>query len=81
MISTYVPTFPSKANVGLPDGSTRELDNTGFHSILVGGDQLTVARARGGAALRASHSMAVHRLDGITPVVEDWHARMTLMKV
>ena len=77
----YVPTLPSEGSVTLPDGSTRTYDNTTFHKLLFGGDQLTVARARGAAELRSLHAKAVHRLEGVAPVVEDWHARMTLLKV
>ena len=32
-------------------------------------------------ALRDKHDRAIDRLEGIIPVVEDWHARMTLLKV
>ena len=31
--------------------------------------------------VRMSQDKAKDRLEGIVPVVEDWHARMTLMKV
>lgn len=77
----YVPTVPAEGSVTLPDGSTRTYDDTKFHKLLFGGDQLTVARARGAAELRSLNAKCVHRLEGLTPVVEDWHARMTLMKV
>ena len=77
----YVPNHASEGNIVLPDGHTRNVDNTWFHKLLVGGDQLTVARVRGATALRSAHSKSIHRLAGVTPVVEDWHARMTLMKV
>ena len=82
----YVPTLPSEGSVTLPDGSSRMYDNTTFHKLLFGGDQLTVARARGAIELRSLHAKSLHakslhRLEGVTPVVEDWHTRMTLMKV
>lgn len=78
---SYVPTQPSEGSIILPSGHTKAIDNTRFFKILFGGDQLTVARARGTAALRATHDRPVDKLDGIIPVIEDWHARMTLMKV
>ena len=55
----------------------------GSYKILLGGDQLiiTVARVRGAQALRMSQDKAKDRLEGVVPVDEDWHARMTLMKV
>ena len=52
-----------------------------FQGILFGGDQLTVCRSRGAQAAWCSDDIAVERLDGITPVTEDWHARLTLMRV
>ncbi len=56
-------------------------DNTKFFEILFGGDQLTTARACGVKALRLGHETAHDRLDGLFPIVEDWHARVTLLKV
>ena len=76
-----VPTEPAEGLHVLPNGSTVPYDNTQFFKILLGGDQLTVARVRGTQALRASEDKAVDRLEGVIPVVEDWHARMTLMIV
>ena len=65
----------------LPNGSEIEIDNTQFHPILFGGDQLTVARIRGTKVLRDTHDTPSERFEGIVPVVEDWHARMALLKV
>lgn len=78
---SYIPTIPSTEIVTLEDGTTRAVDNSHFFHILMGGDQLTVARARGTAALRVTHDTPTERLSGIVPVIEDWHARLTLMKV
>ena len=77
----YVPNHASERNITLPDGHTRNFDNTWFHKLLVGDDQLIVARVRGATTLRSMHSKSIHRLSGVTPVVDDWHARMILMKV
>lgn len=77
----YVPTAAAEGTYSLPNGEQITFDDTKFHEVLFGGDQLTVARARGAQALRSTHDSAVSRLDGLIPVVEDWHARMTLMKV
>ena len=53
------------------------------HKILFGGDQLTVCRSRGAQAARSNDDRTIHaaRLDGLIPVTEDWHARMTLLRV
>ena len=74
----YMTLVPSECEVLLPNGSSILVDNTQFHSILFGGDQLTVARIRGTKALRDTEENPVHRLEGVTPVIEDWHA---LLKV
>ena len=47
----------------------------------MGGDQLTVARVRGTQALWKAQDRPVNRLEGLIPVVEDWHARMALVRV
>ena len=78
---SLVPTMALQQEISLPNGATIEIDNTQFFPILFGGDQLTVARIRGAQALRDTHDNAVDRLQGVIPVIEDWHARMALMKV
>ena len=75
----YVPTIMSEDTIYLPDQTTRTLENPQFSKVLLGGDQLTAAR--GATTLRLSHQKASYRLEGVVPVVEDWHARMTLLKV
>lgn len=75
----YVPTNRSKGELALPNGHTIPIDNTQFFQTLLGGDQLTVAlRVRETVGLRRRHDKPLDHLDEIVPVVEDWHARMTL---
>ena len=76
-----VPQQPDEAIAVLPNGDMLEFDNTQFSKILLGGDQLTVARARGTRAIRRTESTPANRLQGLIPVIEDWHVRMSLMKV
>ena len=76
-----VPTEPSEGLMTLPNGEIILVNNTAFFNVLFGGDQLTVARIRGAQALRDTHEDPEDRFEGITAVVEDWHSRMTLMKV
>jgi len=52
-----------------------------YYPILFGGDQLTACRARGAQLARFNDDTSEERCDGLLPVVEDWHARMTLMRV
>ena len=76
-----VPKVEAKGQIQLPNGSLVEVDTTQFFPILFGGDQLTIARIRGTQMLRDTQDNRCDRFEGILPVVEDWHSRMTLMKV
>ena len=60
---------------------TLEFNDTNMWKTLFGGDQLTVARARTAAYVRDDHDIASDKLHGLVPVIEDWHARMTFLKV
>ena len=52
-----------------------------IESCLFGGDQLTVARARSAKRHRQDSATSVERLDGLVPVVEDWHTKMCWFEV
>ena len=54
---------------------------TKCHQILLGGDQLTVARARGSQLAMADGCSVSKRMEGLVPVVEDWHTRVVLAEV
>ena len=41
---SLVPTVSADGQLLLPNGSIEDFDDSQFHSILFGGDQLTVAR-------------------------------------
>ena len=77
----YVPTLMKEQSVILPDGEVMKSNTTDMWEILFGGDQLTVARCRGATGIRSSHLTSLTRLEGLIPTVEDWHCRMTLLKV
>jgi len=82
----YVPARDVKQWYDLfQDGHAIEIDEEMFHQILFGGDQLTVARARGSVAIRSDHHSNIcssrDRLEGLLPVCEDWHAKQCLLKV
>ena len=80
-IMTLVPSLPSESEVELPDGGKVKYDSTKFFKILLGGDQLTIARVHGTQCLFHGSDKAMKCLQGIIPVQEDWHARMNFMKV
>ena len=78
---TLVPTVEMEGKHKLPNGSVLDFDDSRFFSILIGGDQLTVPRICGVQALRDTHAKRPDRFEGLLPDVEDWHSRMTIMKV
>ena len=78
---TFVPTLPKEGEITLHNGSKVTFDDTEFFKLLLGGDQLTAARIRGTQALRVTQDKAADRLQGLIPVVEDWHSRMALVDV
>ena len=63
------------------DGEVTTVNDVTFWPILLGGDQLTAVGARGVQAFRCTHDTSTNRIDGLFPVIEDWHARVTLAKV
>lgn len=77
----YVPSKEINVTLTLPDGNKIERSDYRLTRILLGGDQLTVARIYGAQGMRRSHDHTKEKLSGIIPVVEDWHSRQTLMQV
>lgn len=57
------------------------VDDLDYATILLGGDQLTVARARGSQLIRSNSGTNKDSLVGLLPVVEDWHTKLCLMQV
>ena len=51
------------------------------HCILFGGDQLTVCCSHVAKSAHSHDDKSEEWCEGLIPVVEDWHARMTLVKV
>ena len=81
VLHKYVPTHASEGQLTLPNGSQVPYDGTSFFETLLGGDQLTVTRVSGVQNLRISHETALEQLEGLIPVVEDWHTRVILLEV
>ena len=52
-----------------------------FHPLLFGGDQLTAERSRSCKTSRDNSDTPHESLDGLEPVVEDWHAKQSLYGV
>ena len=68
---TYIPS--SMQTVATPE--------VVFHKKLFGGDQFTAARVRGAQTAKSNGKTALNRLDGVIPVVEDWHTEVLLYEV
>ena len=63
------------------DGEEIQLMLDQFHYILFRADQLTLKRATGSKRERNNESRGKESLEGLVPVVEDWHAKVCLLKV
>ena len=51
------------------------------HRIILGGDQLTVARTRGAQVAMTNAHTPSQKIDGLIPIVQDWHAEVVLIEV
>ena len=60
---------------------TVEVTSARGRPILFGGDQLTVARARGAQKAKVNSTSPSSRLEGLVPMIEDWHSKVVLLKV
>jgi L1 cell adhesion molecule like protein len=85
VLHKYVPKIRSTQTFDVCDQSGRletvDVNIDHFHHILIGGDQLTTARIRGSQKVLSNSESGKERLEGLIPVIEDWHTKMTFMKV
>lgn len=80
-LQQYVPSKRTTETFVMSGSEPITLQMDHFQHILFGGDQLTVARARGAQGILSNSHTGSDRLEGLVPVVEDWHAKVTFMKV
>lgn len=52
-----------------------------LYPLLIGGDQLTAARGRGAKKDKVHADSPMSGLEGLIPVAEDWHTKVTLLEV
>ena len=81
ILHKYVPMVESSTTEVVDvDGVQEETTVThqDLYKILLGGDQLTMERARGIQDIRDNSDNPSHRLVGLVPTCEDWHAKMCL---
>ena len=79
-VQGYVPCKATVEDVVVGD---KRLKHQEFNYVtsLVGGDQLSVARARGSQEICLNGNNRKEKLRGLLPVAEDWHAKMCFMEV
>ena len=76
----YVPSVLCETSI--PETGT--VQDKKFLTTLVGGDYLTVARARGAQIIRSTSELTDNRGHTtwvVSAVAEDWHAKVCLMEV
>ena len=78
----YVPIREYTDEVHIPSiNETAIADKAVLAKLLLGGDQLTAARARGALKSMLNATTASKRLEGFTPVIEDWHAEVSFLGI
>lgn len=80
-LNAYVPTEVAHTTVEIPGHEPQRMQVDTMHKVLVGGDQLTVARMKGAQRIRDNSEHDAARLKGFIPVVEDWHTKVCLLEV
>ena len=76
--SHYVPSVDCATSIPGTDG---EQNHRHFRPVLIGGNYLTVSRARGSQMIRSTSELELFTLDGLLPVAEDWHAKVYFLEV
>ena len=78
----YVPVIEREQEILIPSqDKSISRTNTVQHRLIFGGDQLTVARVRGAQLAMCNGSTPVQRLEGLIPVIQDWHTEVILTEV
>ena len=79
-LNKYVPADHTEQTFDV-DGVIFTEPETKVWRRMIYGDQLTVARVRGAAALRSLHKTKLDRLEGYVAANSDWHTRLCLVTV
>lgn len=78
----YVPTKEVSEQTSVPiSDDPITISKTNIEKLLFGGDQLTVARARGAKKTRINSTSSDKCLNGLIPCIEDWHTKLVLIEV
>ena len=81
LLHQYVPTFTFTEELLISTGEKVVEEHAVFHSILMGGDQLTAARTRSAIKAKVNSESPSKRLSGTVPVAEDWHTKANFLGV
>lgn len=79
-LNKYVPADHTEQTIELDETTFTEPETKVWRRMLYG-DQLTIARVRGAAALHSLHKTKLDRLEGYVPATSDWHTRLCLVTV
>ena len=66
--------------IPITTGETVLEERTAIHPVLIGGDQLTAARARAAIRSKENGPTTMKQHSGLVPVVEDWHAKANFLQ-
>ena len=78
----YVPVHRSTDRITVPSSDEEiEVVTDQLNSVIFGGDQLTVARARGAQKIQMNTKTSTERLLKLVPAIEDWHSKVCLLGV
>ena len=77
----YIPSVSSCQERRISSGEVVKEESASFYPILVGGDQLTAARARSAIKGKMNGHTHSQTLSGMIPVTEDWHAKANFLGV
>ncbi len=81
LLQKYVPVHTEEMLVEVPGVGEKKVHADRFHHVLFGGDMLTAKRARGSKFIRSNSARGLDQLEGLLPVVEDWHTKVCFLGV
>ena len=81
-LQRYIPTKEIEEEVYIPTEQNLIKRSVVLqHKLLLGGDQLTVARTRGAQMAMCNARTADKKLEGFIPTIQDWHSKVVLTEV
>ena len=77
----YIPQSTYCVKRAISTGAVEKIEKAKMRQILLGGDQLTAARARSAIKGKMNAETPEKSLVGIVPVIEDWHTKANFLGV